>query len=116
VAVTLRPFFVWLWEMTVGEGEEMIVPGNNRKMQVRTKGEGCFSGRGGKETFLENLAANCNLEMSAKAAGVAVNTVYAHRIKDREFAGKWWLALERGRRNWCRCGCNGRWRRPSGWW
>jgi hypothetical protein len=74
--------------------EEMIVPGNKRKMQVRRKGKRVLFGKGRKGTFLENLAANCNVEMSAEAAGVAVGTVYAHRMKDREFAEKWWLALE----------------------
>jgi hypothetical protein len=74
----------------------MIVPGNNRKMQVRRKGKRVLFGKGRKEIFLENLAANCNVEMSAEAAGVAVGTVYAHRMKDREFAEKWWLALEQG--------------------
>lgn len=76
--------------------EAMIVPGNNRKMQVRRKARRVLFGKVKKELFLENLAANCNVAMSAEAAGVAVGTVYNHRMKDREFAEKWWLALEQG--------------------
>jgi hypothetical protein len=72
----------------------MIVPGNNRKMQKRRCARRELFGKAKKECFLEHLAANCNVDMSAKAAGVAVGTVYAHRMKDREFAEKWWLALE----------------------
>lgn len=76
--------------------DEMIVPGNNRKMQVRRKERRVLFGKRRKEIFLEHLAATCNVAASAEAAGVAVGTVYAHRMKDREFAGKWWLALEQG--------------------
>ena len=77
-------------------GEERIVPGNNRKMQVRRAERRELFGKARKECFLEHLAANCNVAMSAEAAGVAVGTVYAHRMKDREFAHMWWLALEQG--------------------
>jgi hypothetical protein len=74
----------------------MIVPGNNRKMQKRRAPRRKLFGKVAKERFLEELAANCNVQASADAIGYAVGTVYAHRMKDREFAAAWWVALEQG--------------------
>jgi hypothetical protein len=79
-----------------GREGEMIVPGNNRKMQKRRAPRRKLFGKVAKERFLEELAANCNVQASADAIGYAVGTVYAHRMKDREFAAAWWVALEQG--------------------
>jgi hypothetical protein len=74
----------------------MIVPGNKRKMQVRRKERRKLFGKERKESFLEQLAATCNVAASAEAAGVVTGTVYQHRMTDPEFREKWWLALEQG--------------------
>ncbi len=76
--------------------EAMIVPGNRRRMQKRRAPRRKLFGKAAKEAFLEALAATCNVQASAEAAGFGVGVVYAHRMKDREFAEKWWLALEQG--------------------
>ena len=46
--------------------------------------------------FLDHLAATCNVEASAKAAGPHVATVYALRRRDPDFAAQWRAALESG--------------------
>jgi hypothetical protein len=75
---------------------EAIVPANNGPVQRRRNGRRHLFDRKKKEIFLEQLAASCNVTASAEAAGVNLATPYVHRMKDREFAEKWWLALEQG--------------------
>lgn len=53
-------------------------------------------GKKHKEAFLAHLSETANVTASAEAAGVAVGTVYAHRLKDDEFRDLWWAALEQG--------------------
>ena len=73
-----------------------IVPGNRRRMQRRrARGRELF-GKTRKEAFLGHLSETANVAASAEAAGVAVGTVYAHRLKDEEFRDLWWAALEQG--------------------
>ena len=62
----------------------MIVPGNNRAMQKRRKEKRVLFGKAKKELFLEHLAANCDVAVSADVGGVAVGTVYDRRMKDPE--------------------------------
>lgn len=75
---------------------DRIVPGNRRRAQRPRRGRRELFGKERKEIFLEVLATTCNVAAAAEAAGVAVNTVYAHRLKDAEFREKWWMALEQG--------------------
>ena len=55
---------------TGGAGEgAMIVPGNNRRMQVRRKEKRKLFGKVRKETFVETLAATCNVAASRPSLG-----------------------------------------------
>lgn len=78
------------------EGGERVVPGNGRAVQKARDGVRKLFGKARKETFLGHLASSCNVNASAEAAGVHPATAYVHRMKDREFAAKWWLAMEQG--------------------
>jgi hypothetical protein len=78
------------------ESGESLVAGNGRALQQRRDGTRHLFGKERKQTFLEHLAATCNVTAAAEAAGVNLATPYVHRMKDREFAEKWWLALEQG--------------------
>lgn len=49
-----------------------------------------------KAEFLCHFAATCNAKASALAAGVAQNTVYAHRRSDEQFRLAWEEALDQG--------------------
>ena len=49
-----------------------------------------------RATFLDTLAATCNVDMSAKAAGRNAQSVQALRRRDSEFATAWDHALETG--------------------
>lgn len=77
------------------EREEQIIPHNNRRLQ-KTRTRRKLFRRRRQETFLEHLAATANVTESAAAAGVAVGTVYAHRMKDPVFRDAWAEALEQG--------------------
>lgn len=72
-----------------------IEPNCNRRLQKRRKRHNLF-GRERREIFLEHLAATCNVQASAAAAGVAVSTVYANRMRDPDFRSDWQAALEQG--------------------
>ena len=72
--------------------EEEIVPGCNRGLHKRRN----LFGKKRRETFLEHLAATCNVTASAAVAEVSVSTVYANRMKDAEFRDGWRAALEQG--------------------
>lgn len=78
-----------------GEGET-IVAANGRKVQKRRDGGRRLFGKMLKTRFLEQLAASCNVAASAEAVGIHPATAYVHRMKDREFAANWWLAMEQG--------------------
>lgn len=72
-----------------------IVPNCNRRLQKRRKRHNIF-GKRRRTMFLEHLAATCNVQASATAAGVAVSTVYANRMRDPDFRADWQAALEQG--------------------
>ena len=74
---------------------EEIAPNCNRKLQKRRKRPKLF-GKRLRAIFLEHLAATCNVQASAKAAGVAVSTVYANRMRDAGFRADWDAALAQG--------------------
>lgn len=80
--------------MEIEDGEE-IVPNCNRRLQKRRKRH-AFFGKARRTVFLEHLAATCNVQASAREAGVAVSTVYANRMRDPEFRAGWEAALEQG--------------------
>ena len=86
-------------EETTGREEEAereeIVPGTNRGLHKRRKRRHLF-GQRRRATFLEHLAATCNVTASAAVAGVAVSTVYANRMRDAGFRADWDAALEQG--------------------
>ncbi len=47
-----------------------------------------------KATFLRYLSQSCNVQQSAEATKVSVDTVYRHRKMDDEFREKWAEAIE----------------------
>lgn len=50
-----------------------------------------------RRTFLAMLATTCNVERSARAAGMATATAYRLRNRDGAFAQLWAAAIESGR-------------------
>lgn len=76
-------------------GSFETVPGCNRALHVRKRRHASF-GKERRRTFLEHLAATCNVTASADAAGVSHSCVYANRMKDPGFRADWALALEQG--------------------
>lgn len=88
----------------MNRADELDISGSNgRRVQVRAprgsnkarpKRNG-FSKRR-KEAFLAHFAATCNAKASAREAGVAFSTVYAHRRSDPEFRAAWEEALDQG--------------------
>jgi hypothetical protein len=78
-----------------GMDDLSIEPGCNRRLQKRRKRHNLF-GKRRRAIFLEHLAATCNVQASAAAAGVAVSTVYATRMRDPGFRADWQAALEQG--------------------
>jgi hypothetical protein len=83
--------------MSGEEGKEWIVPGKNRRL-VKPRGvdRRVKFGRKRQRTFLEHLAATCNVTASAAAAGVSFSAVYRCRMRDPEFRAAWKEALEQG--------------------
>lgn len=75
--------------------EQEIVPGSGRRLHARRKRRTIF-GKAARSLFLEHLAATCNVQASAAAAGVGVSTVYANRMRDPVFAADWDAALAQG--------------------
>jgi hypothetical protein len=49
-----------------------------------------------EETFLEELAATCNVSASAEACGFSDTAIYKRRMRDPGFAAAWAAALEQG--------------------
>jgi len=72
-----------------------IVPGSNRGLHLRKRRPRRFGERA-KKAFVEHLAATCNAQASAAAAGVHVSTVYNHRMREPGFAADWDAALAQG--------------------
>lgn len=81
--------------MSDGENHEQIIPHNKRRLQ-RTRTRRKLFRKKRQETFLEHLAATCNVTASAEAAGVVPGTVYAQRMKNPAFREAWAAALEQG--------------------
>ena len=64
-------------------------------LQVQRKRRTAFSDKR-RRTFLEHVAATCNVTASAEAAGVTVNCVYQTRMRDEGFRAAWGAAIEQG--------------------
>lgn len=73
--------------------QEVKAGGNGRLMQVRAERRDGFT-RKRRERFLRVLAATCNVRIAARAAGMAVTTVYHRRRRDPEFEGQWRTAIQ----------------------
>lgn len=66
-----------------------------RRVQVRSvRANGWTKAR--RATFLDHLAATCNVRTSALAAGIAPPNAYALKRRDPAFAALWNAALEAG--------------------
>ena len=76
-------------------GGERITSRPGGGVQVAETGRKLF-GKQRRETFLEHLAATCNVKRSADAAEVTVQCVYKQRMKDGAFREAWGRALEQG--------------------
>ncbi|MEO7239962.1 MAG: hypothetical protein ABIW16_01040 [Sphingomicrobium sp.] len=74
--------------------DDMISPGNRRTLQIRTRRNGFDQTK--QTVFIEHFAGNGNATQSAKAAGVAVSTVYVHRARNAPFRARWAEALDQG--------------------
>lgn len=75
--------------------ERELAAGNRRPVQVKQGRRGSFD-RKRRKTFLNTLAATCNVALSAAAAGVCGSTVYDARRRDPAFAALWQEALAIG--------------------
>jgi hypothetical protein len=53
-------------------------------------------GKERRQTFLEHLAATCNVKGAARAAGVTIQCVYQRRMQYADFRAEWAQALEHG--------------------
>lgn len=73
-------------------GEVVLSAGNRRTAQLRRPRRGGFT-RDRRETFLNTLAATCNVALAIKAAATCASTVYYMRRRDPEFAALWQEAL-----------------------
>ena len=67
---------------------------NGKTQIVRTKGKRWS--QEAEETFLEELAATCNVSASAEACGFSDTAIYKRRMRDPGFAAAWAQALEQG--------------------
>lgn len=80
--------------MLDGDGAS-VTGGNRRRVQKRKPPRGYFTPEK-RQTFLDHVAACCNVKAAAEAAGVGVSTVYDARRRDPEFAGAFAEAIEAG--------------------
>lgn len=72
----------------------IVRPAKNGKTQViRTRH---FWSDEAEETFLEELAATCNVKAAAHVAGFSTVAVYRRRMKHAGFAEAWAMAIEQG--------------------
>ncbi len=72
----------------------IVRPAKNGKTQViRTRH---FWSEEAEETFLEELAATCNVKAAAQAAGFSTVAVYRRRMKHAGFTEAWALAIAQG--------------------
>lgn len=77
------------------ERERSIRAGKNKRPQVRARRDAGWTKKA-RRSFLDHLAATCNVTASAAAAGLHWSGAYALRGRDPEFAEQWRAALETG--------------------
>lgn len=75
-------------DLTIGSGPRRPVQLQKVKTTGWTKAR--------RETFLDHLAATCNVRLSTAAAGMQTSSAYALRRRDPEFAALWRAALLTG--------------------
>lgn len=75
--------------------ENVITPGNNRRVQVRKVRKGGFT-EAKRQIFFDHLAGCCNVTAAAKAAGISVNTINYHKRRDPVFLDQWAEAIGAG--------------------
>lgn len=86
---------IWAEAMDASDAPRLIKPGNGRRLQMRKTRKLRFT-QAKKDVFLAYFAGTCDLAASAEAAGVCVDTVRNHRLKDPEFDAGCEAALEQG--------------------
>lgn len=75
--------------------QELVTGGRERRLQKRAqRSDGWTAER--RATFLDHLAATCNVTRATRAAGMGNNSVYALRQRDETFAAQWRAALSAG--------------------
>lgn len=75
---------------------DLVINGSRERPIQKRKRAKTGIGEEQRDTFLEELAATCNVCAAARAAGVAHRTVYKWRAKDAAFREKWEQALDHG--------------------
>src|SRR3546814_11540216 len=75
--------------------ETIISSARHRALQLRTARKGGFTAAA-RRTFLDALAATCNVTLAARAAGFPVRTCYRWRHQPAAFAEAWQEALAIG--------------------
>lgn len=77
------------------EGKTVRTGGKNRRIQ-EIDATDRYWGEEADEAFFAALAATCNVQAAAKAAGFSTATAYDHRKKFPQFAERWQAALDHG--------------------
>src|SRR3546814_18050578 len=75
--------------------ETIISSARHRALQLRTARKGGFTAAAPR-TFLDALAATCNVPLAARPAGFPLRTRYRWRHQHAAFADAWQRALETG--------------------
>jgi len=85
------------WDAAVAESGRpvLVAPRRGRRWQAQRARANFFT-RERKEIWLEHFAATCDATAASEAAGISVNTAYAHRRTDPAFRAGWEEALEQG--------------------
>lgn len=78
-----------------GTGETKATGAKGRRVQLRAQRATGWT-KAKRATFLDHLAATCNVRRSAAAAGIPTPNVYALKRCDPAFAALWAAALEAG--------------------
>jgi hypothetical protein len=77
-----------------GGRDLVITNGGGFPIQRKVRSDGWTRAR--RQTFLDTLAATCNVTESCRAAGMALRAVYPLKARDAEFAAAWDRAIAEG--------------------
>lgn len=83
----------------MGDGEAdgaLVLRGGNRRRVQRSVTRSNGFGAAKRTTFIEVLAATCNVVLASKASGIDQSTAYKVRLRDPAFAAQWNAALASG--------------------